>query len=196
MIGGGTSADIVFTPQHFPNAARPNNVLSPMWSDLNPSSSGAGAVRLGTLTDGANTWIVADWQRVKNFGNATTHSFEIWLRIASGAAGTGPSSEQITYSYGTGLDAGNAGSGDPDSGQNWGAENRDGSSGANIASAPANGSEYLVHTLPPTAGGSVTITFDIWAKKPDTYRSVASMTSDLTAGTTTVVQVLTVTPAP
>ena len=63
VIGGGTSADIVFTPQHFPIAARPNNVLAPLWSDLNPSATGAGAIRIGTLTDGAITWIVIDWQR-------------------------------------------------------------------------------------------------------------------------------------
>ena len=36
VIGGGTSADIVFTPQVFPNVARPNNVIAPFWTDLNP----------------------------------------------------------------------------------------------------------------------------------------------------------------
>ena len=194
VLGGGTSADIVFTPQHFPNAARPNNVVAPMWSDLNPPASAGGGVRIGTLTDGSNTWIVVDWQKIKNFGNATTHSFQIWLRIASGAAGTGPSSEDVSIAYGTGADAGNAGSGDPDSGQNWGAENRTGTSGANIASAPADGSQYQVHTLPPTAGGSVSIPYDITSKKTGTWHSVASMTSNRTPGITQVVTTLTVTP--
>ena len=55
----------------------------------------------------------------------------------------------MSLTYGTGADAGNAGSGDPDSGQNWGAENRDGTSGANIATAPADGSQYQVHRRPP-----------------------------------------------
>jgi hypothetical protein len=194
VLGGGTSADIVFTPQHFPNAARPNNVVAPMWTDLNPPASAGGGVRIGTLTDGSTTWLVVDWQKIKNFGNATTHSFQIWLRLASGAAGTGPSSEDVSITYGTGADAGNAGSGDPDSGQNWGAENRDGTSGANIASAPADGSQYQVHTLPPTAGGSVSIPFDISSKKPGTYHSDASMTSNQTSGTTFAGVTLTVTP--
>ena len=192
VLGGGDSGDIVFLPQHFPNAARPNNVIAPLWSDLNPA--GAGAVRIGTLTDGSSTWIVVDWQKVKNFGNATTHSFEVWIRIASGGAGTGPSSEDISLTYGTGTDAGNAGSGDPDSGQNWGAENRTGSSGANIASTPADGSQYQVHTTPPTAGGSVSIPFDITSKKIGTWHSDASMTSSTTPGTTVVSKALTVTP--
>jgi hypothetical protein len=189
VLGGGTSTDIVFTPQHFPNPARPNNVLAPLWTDLNPSAGGAGAIRIAVLTDGSSSWVIVDWAGVKNFGNATTHSFEVWIRIAGGAAGTGPASEDITYSYG----AGNAGSGDPDSGQNWGAENRTGTSGANIATAPANGSEYKVHTLPPTAGGSVSIPFDITANAPGSYHSLASLTADTVAGTTQVSQPITVT---
>jgi hypothetical protein len=192
VVGGGTGADIVFTPQHFPNSARPNNTIAPMWSDLNPPAGGA--IRIGILGDGDNEWIVIDWQRVKNFGNATTHSFEIWLRIAGDAAGPGPESEQTTISYGpTGLDAGNAGAGDPDSGQNWGAENRNGSSGANIPSAPADGSEWSVDTSPPTAGGTQTITYQASGNRAGTFQSVANMTSNVTPGTTQVVVNLTLT---
>jgi hypothetical protein len=194
VVGGGTGADLVFSPQHFPNAARPNNVLAPLWTDLNPTASPGGGVRIGTLTDGSNTWIVVDWQHIKNFGNATTHSFEVWIRIASGAAGTGPSSEDVSWTYGTGTDAGNAGLGDPSSGQNWGAENRDGSSGANIASAPADGSQYQVHTTGPTPGGMVTIPFDLTSKRTGTFHSDAKLTSDQTPGTTIAPATITVTP--
>jgi predicted RNA-binding Zn ribbon-like protein len=196
VLGGGTSADVVFTPQHFPNPARPNNVLALMWSDLNPATSGgAGSIRIGTLTDGSTSWLIVDWAGVKNFGNATTHSFEAWITLAGGAAGPGASSEGITYSYNSGTTSGgNASSGDPDSGQNWGAENRDGSSGKNIATAPANGSEWQVHTSPPQAGGTKVVTYDLSANLPGTYSSIASLTSDVTPGTTQVVQNVTVTP--
>ena len=191
VIGGGTSADIVFAPQIFPNAARPNNTLAPFWTDLNPSATGAGSIRIGTLTDGSDTWLVIDWEGVRNFGNATTHTGEIWLRVASGGAGTGPSSEQITISYGTA----NASAGDPDSGINWGAENRDGSSGKNIpAPGPANDTEYVVTTTPPAAGGTATIGYDASSKNAGTYTSTASMTSNVTPGTAQAVKTLTVTP--
>jgi hypothetical protein len=201
VLGGGDSGDIVFTPQHFPNAARPNNTVAPLWTDLNPSATGAGAIRVAVLSGGANAgWVVVDWGGVKNFGNATTHSFEVWFQIQKGTS-TGPASEAVTFSYGPngsfpsdGPGLGNAGSGDPDSGQNWGAENRTGSSGANIATAPANGSEWLLHTTPPTAGGSVSIPFDIWSKKTGTYHSRASLAADTVAGTTQVDQTITVTP--
>jgi subtilisin family serine protease len=186
VLGGGTSSDIVFTPQHFPNPARPNNVLAPWWTDLNlnPATGGAGAIRIAQLSGGGMSWIVVDWAGVKNFGNATTHNFEVWLRLGTTAA-----SEQITYSYGT-----NSGAGDPGSGSNWGAENRDGSSGQNIATQPATGSEFAVNTSPPTAGGTTTLTYDIWAKLAGTYHSVAAMTSDLTPGVTQVSQTITVSP--
>jgi hypothetical protein len=157
-----------------------------MWSDLNPSATGAGHLYVASLSSGTQRWLVVDWEGVKNFGNATTHSFEIWL--ANTASSTG---EQVTIAYGP---DGNAGSGDPDSGQNWGAENRDGTSGANIASAPANSTHYRVNVTGPTAGGSVTIPYDITSEEVGTWNSVASMTSNRTPGITQVVTTLTVTP--
>jgi subtilisin family serine protease len=192
VLGGGTSADIVFTPQQFPSPARPNNVLALMWTDLNPATTGgAGSIRTATLTDGVTSWFIVDWAGVKNFGDSTTHSFEAWITLAGGAAGPGASSEGITYSYGS---DGNAASGDPDSGQNWGAENRDGSSGKNIATAPANGSEWQVHMSPPQSGGTKVVTYDLAANLPGTYSSIASLTSNVTPGTTQVVRNVTVTP--
>jgi hypothetical protein len=185
VLGGGTGADVAATPQTFPNPARPNNVIAPFWTDLNPPAGGA--IRIAALTDGVTTWLVIDWAAVKNFSNATTHTGEIWLRL-----GSTPASEQTTISYG----AANASGGDPGSGINWGAENRDGSSGKNFPSAPADGTEWAINTSPPTAGGTATIGYDASSKKPGTFSSVASMTSDVTPGTTQVVQTLTVTPKP
>lgn len=186
VLGGGTQQDIVFLPQHFPNPARPNNVVAPLWTDLNPSSTGAGHLYVATLGAGSSHWTVVDWEGVKNFGNATTHSFEIWF--ANTASNTG---EQITIAYGVGA---NAGSGDPTSGQNWGAENRDGSSGANLASAPADSTQYSVDLSGPTPGGSVSFGYDATADTPGRYDSTASMTSNLTPGVTQALQTLTVMP--
>jgi subtilisin family serine protease len=189
VIGGGISSDVASSPQTMPNAARPNNVLAPFWTDLNPPAGGA--IRIGVLTDGATNWIVVDWAGVKNFGNANVHTFEVWLRTVGGPAGPGPESEQLTMTYGT-----STGPGDPDSGTNWGAENRDGTSGRNIAApGPASNTEYVVHLLPPTAGGQVTVGYDLVSRsKIGTFSSIASMTSDQTPGTTQVVQPITIAP--
>ena len=58
VVGGGDSADLDFVPQTFPDAARPNNVLAPYWTDLNPGAGGS--VSIGGLTDQVNTWIVLE----------------------------------------------------------------------------------------------------------------------------------------
>ncbi len=182
VIGGGVGADIVFTPQHFPNVNRPNNVVAPFWSDLNPPAAPAGGgIRIGVLASGPDRWLVVDWNQIPNFSNATNHSFQIWLHL-----GTTPASENVTMAYGT------AGAGDPASGVNWGAENRDGTSGKNLAALPANGSDFTINLTPPTAGGTQTITYDASSKKAGVYTSLAGMTSNLTPGVTQVPQTITV----
>jgi hypothetical protein len=200
VIGGGQAPDVEFVPQTMPDPDRPNNVVAPVWTDLNPAFGGA--IRIAILADGppgptTTNWLVVDWSNVRNYGNTTTHSFEVWIRLSGNGAGIGPASEEITITYGPGPVGGgngNAGLGDPDAGVNWGAENRDGSSGKNIPSAPANGSEYDVQTSPPTPGGSATITYDASSRQAGTYKSIASMTSNVTPGKTQVVETLTVTP--
>jgi hypothetical protein len=185
VVGPSSAADVNFFPQTFPNTARPNNVMAPFWTDLNTTGGtiGNNAILVNTLTDGAgHSWIVVDFEAVKNFSNATTHTGEIWIQYQGG--------EQLTYSYGTA----NAGSGDPGSAINWGAENRDGTSGKNIASAPANNSEYRPVLSPPTAGGSVSIPFDISSKKPGTFHSDATLLSNLVNGGTIAPVTLTITP--
>ncbi|HWE82424.1 MAG TPA: S8 family serine peptidase [Gaiellaceae bacterium] len=195
VVGGGTQSDVDSEPQKFPDPSAPNDVVAPFMTDLNPAAGGT--IRIGTLSDAvANlSWLIVDFEGVKNFSNGVTHTGEIWFQLSSGAA-TGAASEQTTISYGgptVGSAPGNAGQGDPDGvsaafpdGVNWGAENRDGSSGINLATAPADGSEYAVNTSPPSPGGSVSINFTVGSKKPGSFVSRASMTSDVTPGTTQV----------
>src|SRR4029079_10484893 len=110
VIGGGSSSDVTPFPQTMPNAARPNNVLAPFWTDLNTTGGGGSSnvILVNVLTDGDSDWIIVDYESVKNFSNTTTHTGEIWIR-ASTKNHTGPAGEQLTYSYGTA----NAASGDP-----------------------------------------------------------------------------------
>ncbi len=178
VIGGGSAADVNYFPQTFPNAAAPNNVVAPFWTDLNPSAGGT--VSIATLTDGANTWLVVDFAAVKEYSDAVTHTGELWFQLDGGAAGSGAVSEQITMDYG---DA-NAGHADPGSAINWGAENRDGSTGKNIASAPVNGSEWRPVLGGPLPGGSVTFPFDLFSAKTGAWHSDAKLMSDQTPGTT------------
>ncbi len=168
VIGGGGSSDLDFVPQTFPDPNRPNNVLAPFWTDLDLSAGGG--ARIGVLTDGVDRWLVIDWEGVPTFGTSQLQSFEIWIQTTA---------EAITYSYGT-----ITGTGSPD-GLNVGAENRDGSSGVNLGSVPAAGNEFAITAGAPTAGGSVTITYDVLGKKSGTYVLLASLETDITPGVTT-----------
>jgi hypothetical protein len=137
-VGGAGPGDSTFLNTSLPNAATPNNVLAPFWTDLDPAAGGA--VRIGTLTDGSDTWIVVDWAGVRNFSNATTNSFEIWI----GIDGDDHPGEDITYVY--------AAVGSGDSGfLTVGAEDKTGTVGATFyfngaGTLPTSGTELRVST--------------------------------------------------
>jgi len=188
VIGGGSGADNSINNQNFPDVTAPNNVVAPFWTDLNPGA--AGAIRIGTLTDGADTWIVVDWQGVREFSTAAnTHSFEIWIGVNSDAN----PAEDVTVAYGP-----NAGNGDGNH-ATVGAENRVGNRGGVIyfdgtGTLPSNGTELKVSSTPPAGGGTVTFTYNASAKQPGSYTTTANMKSNLTPGTIQDVVPLTVTP--
>jgi hypothetical protein len=190
VIGGGTAADVTINNQKFPDTTRPNNVIAPYWTDLNPAA--AGAVRIGTLTDGADTWIVVDWQGVPEFSTATKKaSFEIWIGVNSDAH----PGEDVTVAYGpiTGGANGDGGF------LSVGAENRAGTRGGTIyfngiGTLPADGTELKITGTPPAPGGNVQFTYDASANKRGSYSTTASMTSNVTPGITEDVVQLTVTP--
>jgi hypothetical protein len=93
VVVGGAGINSIIN-QNFPDITPPNNVLAPFWTNLNPGA--AGAVRIGTLTDGADTWIVVDWEKVRNFSTPTENSFEIWI----GVNGDAHPGEDISFAYG------------------------------------------------------------------------------------------------
>ena len=182
VVGGGSSEDNeCCTIPDFPNAARPNNVLAPYWTDLSlAADSGGGAIRVGILTDGVDDFLVIDWDKVKNYGTGGTgaeNSFEIWITL--GAA------EHVSYAYGTlGGIAGGADSG-------FGAENRDGSSGVNIAE-PSSDTDYTVNAGIPTPGGSVSFSYDASSQQAGVYRLLTTLNSPIVRSTTSAVSTLTV----
>jgi hypothetical protein len=186
IIGGGGAGDNDFVPQTFPDPAAPNNVIAPFWTDLDPTP-GAGCtgncgVRIDLLTDGADVWLVIDWEDVPTFGEGpgNAHEFQIWIGIEGDANPV----EDVSLAYG---DLGTGAS----TGLNAGAENRNGTSGVNIS--PVDGDQFVITTSPPVPGGSVVLTYEALGKRRGTYVLTARMTSSVTAGTTSAQAQLTVT---
>jgi hypothetical protein len=189
VIGGGASADVAFIPQTMPDPARPNNVIAPWWTDIDLSQAATATTgaRIATLTDGADTWLVIDYEDVATFGSCSPgpcdiHDFQIWL----GLTGDAHPAEDVTMAHG------DLGDGSVD-GLNAGAENRDGSSGVNMSPLPTSNSDWTINTSPPTPGGIVEITYDALGKRQGVFVVPARMTSGLTIGVTTERITLTVT---
>ena len=189
VVGGGASADVEFVPQTMPDPAVPNNVIAPWWTDIDLSQAATPntGVRITILTDGADDWLVVDYEDVATFGTCTpgpcvTHDFQIWI----GLTGDANPGEDVTMAFGD-LGAGSA------DGLNAGAENRDGSSGVNMDPLPTDDSDWTIETSPPTPGGFVEVSYQALGKQAGVYVIPARMTSDQTAGTTTERVTLTVT---
>lgn len=170
VIGGGTGADNSINNQQFPNTERPNNVLAPFWTDLNPGA--AGAVRIVVLTDGSDSWIVVDWDAVREFSAPNLASFQVWIGIDNDAH----PQQDISFGYGTIMGNGDGGL------LSVGAENRFGNRGATVyyngtGTLPANGTQLAVTSTPGAPGETRVITFSAVGKNKGNWTNCAEMTS-------------------
>ncbi|GIJ50202.1 peptidase S8 [Virgisporangium aliadipatigenens] len=142
VVGGGDIADVQCCDlTALPDKARPNNVLAPFWTDLD--GAGAPGIAMGVLTgiDGGK-WLVAEW-RVNVYGTADLRTFQAWLRLG------GP--EEIGFAY-------------PDTARPVnpgipfliGAENVNGTAGAQLPIGEVPAGDLLVTSSAPTPGASLT----------------------------------------
>lgn len=170
VVGGGTGADVQFINQNLPDPTPPNNVLAPFWSDLNPAFGGA--VRIATLTDGVDTWLVIDWEGVVNYSNRAPNSFQVWIRLGT--------VQDITFTYGT-VSNGDLGF------LTVGAENRYGNRGQNfyvdgIGTPPGPTVEVAVTSTAPIPAAPHVITYSSQGIKAGTWTNCAELISDMFQG--------------
>jgi hypothetical protein len=135
-------------------------------------------LRIGTLTDGSDTWIILDWQAVREFSLARLASFQVWIGVNSDAH----PEEDISFAYGTIQGNGDGGF------LSVGAENRFGNRGQNayfngIGTLPANGTQLRVVTTPSVPGETHVITFAATGRKKGPWTNCARMTSPAFFGT-------------
>jgi subtilisin family serine protease len=177
VVGGADGPDIQFINQALPDPTRPNNVIAPWWSDMNPGDSGT--LRVCGLTDGVDSWLVFEFSEFAEFGTAgaTTDSFEVWI----GVDGDGNTGEDIEIAYGT-LDGDGA-----DGFLTVGVENRFGNRGDMVyldgsGTLPVAGDSLRVTSVPGTLS-TAEISYSARAKFKGAWRNCASMTSSGFFGT-------------
>jgi hypothetical protein len=176
VVGGGTSADIQYLNQNLPDAALPNNVLAPFWTDINGSAGGS--FYAYSLTDGTFFWTVFEWENAPNWGDGEANTFQVWIGNASNGFG-----EDIWYTYGPALSDGDNGA------LTIGVENALGNRGSNyyydgVGTLPGpSGIDVQVVSVPGSPGEIHTITFDATGRSAGSWQNCAEMTADIFQGT-------------
>ena len=151
-----------------PDAAPPNAMMAPFWTDLD--GTGAPGVAVGTLTDGVNSWIVVE-HRVNVFGTDSQRVFQTWI----GTNGT----EDVSFAY----DPANLPAAPAGQAFLVGAENEVGQ-GDVEAVAPTG--DLRVTSTDPTPGDSVTYTVTVEGRLAGEGLVTSQLTSPAVPGTTVV----------
>ncbi|MCY7297312.1 S8 family serine peptidase [Alteromonas sp. a30] len=173
-LGTDSGLAVSATNSRLPSESAPNNLLAPLWTDLDMGAGGN--FYAGTLSDGVNDFNVFEWENAPRFGTdpsnpANTHSFQIWIQADD--------SENIWFTYGpqgdlTGVNA------------TVGIEGATGATGDTVyfngeGTLPVAGSELKASTL---QGGSASFTFKAKVKKCKFLSGYVSRTDIESAGAT------------
>ncbi len=76
VVGGGSSQDNqCCTIPSGPDASRPNNMIAPLWTDLNGDGGG---IRVATLSGGGQAWLVVQYE-VFDYGTTNLRKFQVWF---------------------------------------------------------------------------------------------------------------------
>jgi hypothetical protein len=179
VVGRGESADVDYINTDFPDPRRPNNVLAPCWTDMNPATGGR--ILVNVLQAGSNLWTVVEWERVPNFSDGRRNTCQVWI----GAKTNG--GEDITFTYGPDISDGDGHF------MTVGAENKFGNRGAAVhlnagpnPPTPTNttGYEILVSSTPGGPGETHTISFTAKGVRHGKWKNCAEMDSAFIFGTT------------
>jgi len=189
IVGGGTSSDATPDNQRLPSSVPPNGVLAPFWTDLDPSARGA--MRVASLTNGSDDWLVFDWEGVPEFRlppdpgqppppAAPAYSFQVWIGLADDAQ----PGEDISFTYGPVEGNGTGGR------ATVGAEDAGGISGESYyyngtGVLPTAGVALDVISGVPTPGETKVIRFTARGEDKGKWRNCAEMTSAAFFGTST-----------
>jgi hypothetical protein len=144
LVAGEADATSQAKPGAIPQAAAPNNVIAPFWTDLD--GTGMTGALANVLTDGVGSWIVIEWQE-NVAGTSTPRVFQAWLGI------NGVQDIQYAYKFDTIADSGQP--------LVIGAENADGTAGASLPAGTLPTADLRVVSVEGQPGGTVSYTLTL-----------------------------------
>ncbi len=159
-----------------PDPARPNNMIAPLWTDLN--GTGRPGLRAATLSAGDDDWIVVQWN-VNTFGTTQQQNFQIWIGLTTNT----PAGQDISFAYAPGSP------GNPGIDFLVGAENvvGQGEMAAVLPTAP-----QVVSSTDAVEGDAARYTLDVTSNRIGGAEVTTEMTADGVPGTTIVTTDITV----
>jgi hypothetical protein len=178
VVGGGEGIDNECCQPVIPDTARPNNVLAPLWTDLD--GTGAPGLYAGILTSGTDRWLVLEWQ-VNSWGTTTRQAFQMWIGLNG--------EEDISYAY----DPTALPTNPDDQPLVVGAESIDGSAGDSLGVDVLPTEDLRVVSTEPLPGGSVSYEVFVRGDRVGDGLVTTEMVSADLFGTTVVETPVTVT---
>jgi hypothetical protein len=179
LVAGETSSEDneCCTLPDGPDPARPNNMIAPLWTDLN--GTGRPGLRVAGLTDGVDDWIVVQWN-VNTFGTTQQQNFQIWIGLSTNSD---PPSQDISFAYAPGSP------GNPGIDFLVGAENvlGQGEMAAVLPTAP-----QVVSSTDAVPGDTAGYTLDVTGNRIGGAEVTTEMTASGMPGTTIVTTDLTI----
>jgi hypothetical protein len=150
--------------------ARPNNMIAPLWTDL--EGTDAPGIRVATFTRSGTRWVIIQ-SNLEVFGTEQAEVFQIWI----GFSNDGTPAQDISFAYGTGSPT------DPGMDFLVGAENLlgQGEMAAVLPTAP-----QVVTSTDFVPGDTAGYTVDVTGNKPGEGRVTTEMTATLVPGVTVV----------
>ncbi len=181
VAGDISSEDIEFDPPDGTSPARPNNMIAPLWSDLDGTD--AAGIRVAIFSDSPNPatrnrWIVVQYN-VEVVGTEQAEVFQIWIGLSNDAS----PAQDITWAYGPGSPT------DPGLDFLVGAENLLGQ-GEMTAVLPT--SPQVVTSTDFVPGDTAGYTVDVTGNSSGEGQVTTEMTASLVPGVTVVRSTITV----
>ena len=85
---GLSAYELIFLNRDMPDPTAPNDIIAPLWDDLDPSAGGS--IYIGTVGTAPNRIFVVSWVDVPHWATSTTYSFQALLYEGS---------NDITFQY-------------------------------------------------------------------------------------------------
>lgn len=76
-IGFGSMTSTTYSNTDVPNSSEPNNIVAPLWDDLNPTDTGSGKIYY--YYDTTNNRVIIEWDSVAHYGGGEFEKFEVIL---------------------------------------------------------------------------------------------------------------------